>query len=94
MDENLRIVGERIVGELALRVPPGTRAAERDRMIDAALGARFFELAAALGAAPVAAVSAFVFPRPGKDAEGRTVFDVSARVEGEQLVPDRRGIGG
>ena len=93
MAAELRVEGKRMIGTVALVVPPGTRAVERDRLLDAALGDRFHVLAAELGAAPAAAPSAFAWPRPGKDAAGRTTFDVCARVEGDLLVPFRKGIG-
>ena len=93
MSAELRVDGNRMIGTVAIVVPPGTRAAERDALLDAALGERVHALAAELGAAPAAAPSAYAWPRPGKDGEGRTTFDVCARAEGDRLLPFRKGIG-
>jgi hypothetical protein len=60
---------------------------ERERAIDDALagplGGAADQIAAVLAAEPVR----YAKERPGRDAEGRTVFDVAGRVEGDRLVP-------
>jgi hypothetical protein len=83
----LRLVGDRVRGTVTVLVPPGTSSAERQRLLDRALGAPLEELAEAHGLALQAAPSRYVRERPGRDEQGRTVLDVSARVEGDLLVP-------
>lgn len=85
---DVRVEGERVVGSVLALVAPGTKAAERDRLLDRVLRAPLDEAASALQAVLVAAPCSYARARPGKDAAGRTCFDVGARVEGERLVPD------
>lgn len=87
----LEVEGKLLAGELALELPPGTTAAVRDRSIDALLGDALIDAAASVDAVVAAAASAFAFPRPGKDPQGRTVFDVRGRIEGDRLLPNRPG---
>jgi hypothetical protein len=87
----LEIEGKDVTGELALELPPGTTAAVRDRALDALLGAPLDERARELDLAIAAAPCRFATPRNGKDERGRTVFDVRGRVEGDRLVPVRKG---
>jgi hypothetical protein len=89
MAPELRIEGDRVRGELALEVPPGTKAAKRDRALDALLAAPLSDAAGALDVVLAAAPSAFAFPMPGKDEQGRTRFVVRGRIEGDRLVPER-----
>lgn len=86
----LRIEGDRVVGELALAIAPGTRADVQDRAIDAALVDPLTDTAAKLGAVVAAPPHRFVRPIPGKDEAGNTRFAVRARAEGGRLVPDHR----
>lgn len=76
-----------VVGTIALTVDPGTGKEERERMIDDELTERLGDLAAELGVVLAATPARFTSERPGRDPEGRTVLDVSGRVEGDRLVP-------
>ncbi|MGZ3422524.1 MAG: hypothetical protein ACXVEF_25495 [Polyangiales bacterium] len=86
----LELTGADVVGEIAMTVPPGTVAAERDRAVDALLGPPLHELARGRGVVVAASASAFAKPRDGKDDTGRMHFDVRGRVEGDRLVPVRK----
>lgn len=85
----LELRDDDLVGALAVPLAPGTVASARDHAIDAVLSARLAELAASAGAVLSAPSSAFAFPRPGKDEQGRTCFDVLGRIEGDRLIPRR-----
>lgn len=87
----LEIEGAELVGELALELPPGTTAAKRDKALDALLGDRLADVAAGVDFAVAASPCRFAIPRNGKDAQGRTVFDLRGRAEGGRLVPVRKG---
>jgi hypothetical protein len=85
----LHIEGKTVHGEVALELPPGTKAAKRDRALDALLAAPLSDAAASLSAVLAAAPSAFAYALPGKDEAGRTRFVVRGRAEGDRLVPER-----
>ena len=87
----LEIEGRTVVGELALELPPGTSAAVRDKAIDVLLNERLSARASELDVVLAASPSRFAIPRNGKDASGRTVFDLHGRAEGDRLVPVRKG---
>jgi hypothetical protein len=77
----------RVVGTVAVALPPGITRADREKAIDAALGDALLAAAKELGLVVSAAPSRFVRERPGRDAEGKTVLDVFGRAEGDVLVP-------
>lgn len=77
----------RVAGAVAVKIPPGISSQEREKMINDVLSAELSEAAKELGVVLAAAPDRFTRERPGRDTEGRTVLDVSARVEGDTLVP-------
>ncbi len=83
---DLRFDGERIVGELALELTPGTKAGAQDQKLDAVLATGLTELAASIQCVLGASPSAFAKPM-GKHEDGRMRFLVHGRIEGERLVP-------
>lgn len=91
MDIELQVRGNQVEGQLALPLPPGIRAAERDRLVDAAVTQALFEAAQQLGVVLAADPHAYAHPLDGKDSEGRTRFVVRGRVEGDRLVPIKTG---
>jgi hypothetical protein len=76
-----------VVGCIAVTIPPGTSHERRGRLIDDALTSELTDAARSLGVVLAAAPSRYVRERAGRDAEGRTVFDVAGRVEGDMLTP-------
>jgi hypothetical protein len=90
MDQPLRIEGDRVLGEIALAIPPGTIAAARDRLLDTAIGAALTAITEELQVTPAASPSAFARPLPGKDDAGHTRFEIEGRIEGDRLVPVRK----
>lgn len=85
----LRIEENTVRGELALDLAPGTTAAKRDRALDALLASPLGDAADALSVVLAASPSAYAYPLPGKDENGRTRFVVRGRIEADRLVPER-----
>jgi hypothetical protein len=77
----------KVTGILAVHLPPGTSRAARDRAIDEALADALTAAATELGVVLAAAPASFVRERPGRDAQGATLFEVAGRAEGDRLVP-------
>jgi hypothetical protein len=77
----------RVVGSIAVAVPPGAGREERARVIDLALAEPLAQAASDLGVVLGAAPERFVRERPGRDESSRTVLDVGGRVEGDVLLP-------
>jgi hypothetical protein len=77
----------RVAGSVAVKIGPGVTSQERERAINDVLTAELSEAAKELGVVLAAAPERFTRERPGRDAEGRTVLEVSGRVEGDTLVP-------
>lgn len=77
----------KVVGSIAVVVKAGATREERERTLGEALTEALTRTAADLGATLGAAPSRFARERPGRDAAGRTVFDVAGRVEGDVLLP-------
>jgi hypothetical protein len=77
----------RVSGTIAVTLGPGISKAEREKAIDLALGDALIEAAKELGLVVSASPSRFTRERPGRDAEGKTVLDVTGRAEGDVLVP-------
>lgn len=86
----LRVEGEWVLGEIALKLPPGTRADAQARAVDAALSDAFAAIESELGLTLAAAPSRYALPIDGKDAEGRLRFAVRGHIEGDRLVPARQ----
>ena len=70
-----------------MNVPPGTTKEAREQAIEDELTRSLGEAAETIGVVLAATPTRFTRERPGRDAEGRTVLDVSGRVEGDRLVP-------
>lgn len=77
----------RVAGAVAVSIPPGVTSQQREKAINDVLSAELSDAAKELGVVLAAAPERFTRERPGRDAEGRTVLDVSGRVEGDTLVP-------
>ncbi len=76
-----------VLGSVPVEIPPGTGQEARAKLVDDAVGGPLGDRASELGAILAAAPSRFTRERPGRDAEGRTILDVRARLEGDRLVP-------
>jgi hypothetical protein len=79
--------GGKVTGAIAVLIKPGGSRAARERAIDDAISEPLAAAAAELGVVLSAAPVNFARERPGRDSEGRTVFEVSGRVEGDRLLP-------
>jgi hypothetical protein len=77
----------RVVGSVAVTIPPGASREDRSQAINDALAEKLAEAAQKLGAVAAAAPERYTRERPGRDAEGRTILEVAGRVEGDALVP-------
>ena len=76
-----------VIGSIPVKIPPGISHEERARLIDDAVVGPLNERASEMGAIIAASPSRFTRERPGRDAEGRTILDVRARLEGDRLIP-------
>ncbi|MGK3959928.1 hypothetical protein WMF38_43635 [Sorangium sp. So ce118] len=76
-----------VAGSVAVAIPPGTPSGARARIVEEALSAELTEAARELGVVLAAPVERYTRERPGRDAEGRTILDVSGHVEGDVLMP-------
>lgn len=79
-----------VEGEFALAIAPGTRSADIERLVRETVVDDLNRAAAELGAVVGASTEAFVREKPGRDADGRTVFLVRGRLEGGRLLPSHR----
>lgn len=77
----------KVIGTIAVRVPPGATRQDREEAIEAELTTRLDAAAAELGVVLAAQPASYTRERPGRDAVGRTVLEVAGRVEGDRLVP-------
>lgn len=77
-----------ITGEVRLEIGPATVAAERDRMLDAALSEPLTDAAEKRGAVLASPPHRFARALPGKDAQGLTCFVIRGRIEAERLIPN------
>ena len=77
----------KVVGSIAVLMKPGISREERERALDEALTEPLSRAAVELGATLGTAPTRFARERPGRDAEGRTIFEVAGRVEGDVLLP-------
>ncbi len=87
MDEPLFVKGGTVKGEVAIAIPPGTLAAECDRVIAKSLANILTDAANKLGVVLAAPSNKYARPLPGKNAEGKTRYEISGRVEGGALLP-------
>ena len=76
-----------VTGAIAVKLAPGASKEARELAIDDELTLRLSATAEELGVVLAAIPARYTRERPGRDAEGRTVLDVSGRVEGDRLVP-------
>jgi hypothetical protein len=88
MAVELSVNGNDVRGEIALSLPPGTVAAERDRKLDALLVGPLDKIAATLCVVLASPPHRFAKAVPGKDEDGNTRFLVRGRIEGECLSPN------
>lgn len=79
--------GGQVIGTVAVRLPPGMSSKERERAIDDALAGMLGEAVDPIGVVLAAEPVRYAQERRGRDAEGRTIFEVAGRVEGDRLVP-------
>lgn len=86
----LRVEEGHVTGEVAIALPPWSKAPARKRALDAALAASFHEICTRLHLVLAAAPSSYAMPRPGKSEDGTLLYDVSGLIEGDRIVPARR----
>ncbi len=86
------VMGNRVTGTLAIRVPPGTSHEARLQIIEDALAEPLAAAVLELSVVLAATLSKYVRERTGRDAEGRTVLEVEGVVEGDLLVPALRHV--
>ena len=91
MNISLKVEDNEVHGEFAVVVPPGTIAAKRDALVDEQLTEPLFEIARKLCVVLAADPHKYARSLNGHDSEGRTRFEVHARVESDRLVPIGRG---
>lgn len=84
------VQGNRVVGTIAVRIPPGSSHETRLQIIEDALVEPLGRAVQELGAILSTTSSKFVRERSGRDSEGRTVLDVEGMLEGDLLVPSVR----
>lgn len=91
MDIPLTVKGDEISGEFAVALKGGTAATARDKLVDDLLTEPLYALARKLSVVVGSDPHHYAHPLEGRDAEGRTVFSVRGRLEGDVLVPVRAG---
>ena len=91
MAGELTVEGEEMSGEVALSIPPGTRASEVERLLVEALKDELYRVADELEVIVSAHPTKYARQLPGRDEEGRTRFQVRGRREGGKLIPSVRG---
>ncbi|MEZ4295378.1 MAG: hypothetical protein R3B70_10415 [Polyangiaceae bacterium] len=79
--------GGRVMGTIAVTIPPGVSRSEREKLIDEALAGALEGAAREMGLVLSASPSRYARERPGRDESGATVMDVAGRAEGDVLVP-------
>jgi len=84
---SVRVAGQTVVGTIAVTIKPGASRRTREGAVREALAADLSKACEALGVVAVATPISYTKERPGRDAQGRTVFDVRGAVEGDVLVP-------
>jgi hypothetical protein len=91
MAGELTVEGEEMSGEIALTIPPGTRASDVEKMLVEALKDEIYRVADELEVIVSAHPTKYARQLPGRDEEGRTRYQVRGRREGGKLVPAIRG---
>jgi len=81
------VQGDRVKGTVVVRIPPGGSSEQRLQLLEDVLTEQLDAAATELGVVLAAAPVKYVRERPGRDAEGQTIFDVDGLVEGDFLVP-------
>jgi hypothetical protein len=76
-----------VVGLVTVVVPPGASRAQRVAALQAELDEPLHAAATELGVLLATSPERYASERPGRDENGRTVFDIAGRVEGDVLVP-------
>lgn len=83
---------EHVRGTIAVRIAPGGSSEQRLRLIEEVLTEQFDAVVSELGVVLAATPVKYVRERPGRDAEGQTIFDVDGLIEGDRLVPAVRTV--
>lgn len=81
------VQGDRVKGTIAVRIPPGGSSEQRLQLLEDVLAEQLDAAVTELGVVLAAAPVKYVRERPGRNAEGQTIFDVDGLVEGDRLVP-------
>ena len=89
----LWVEGDRVLGTVAVRIAPGTSQEQRLRAIADELDGPLSDVASRLGAVLGSSWERYCRERPGRDAQGRVVLEVFARVERDVVVPALPGQG-
>lgn len=79
-----------VIGEFAVAIPVGSGREEREKLVTDGVGPLLDEVAKSSGLVVTAVPHKYVRERPGRDGEGRTVFDVTGFIDGDYLVPQTR----
>lgn len=79
-----------VIGEFSVKIPVGSGRELREKLITEGVGPLLDELAQSSGLVVTAVPIKYVRERPGRDDEGRTVFDVTGFIDGDYLVPQTR----
>jgi hypothetical protein len=90
MSISLQLQNNEITGEFALKIPPGTLAAKRDKLLDEQLTDPLFNLAQEQKLVLAAEPHDFARPLDGLNEQGETRFQVSGRIEAGRILPIRR----
>ena len=77
----------RVSGTIALKTKGGASRQERERLINEQLAPELSKACDELGVVLATMPAAYTKERPGRDGQGRTVFEVHGRAEGDVLVP-------
>lgn len=81
------VQGDHVRGTIAVRIPPGGSSEQRLLLLEEVLTQQLDAVVTELGVVLAAGPVKYVRERPGRDAEGQTIFDVDGLVEGDRLVP-------
>lgn len=81
------VQGDRVKGTIAVRIPPGGSSEQRLKLLEDVLAEQLDAVITTLGVVLAATPAKYVRERPGRDADGQTIFDVDGLVEGDFLVP-------
>jgi hypothetical protein len=82
-----------VTGEVAIALPPWSKAAARNKALDAALAGPLHAICTRMRLVLAASPSSYAVPRSGKGAEGMLMYDVRGMIEGDRIVPARGTVG-